>query len=64
MRWLPTRTYENGVYGIFTNAVGMDDGGVRNGNSMILDPYGEIVDECNELGDGFALGTCTPEKRT
>ena len=62
LRWLPARAYENGVYAVFTNPVGMDDDQVRNGNAMILDPYGEIIAECNELGDGLAVGFCTEEK--
>jgi predicted amidohydrolase len=62
MRWLPARAYENGVYGIFTNPIGMDDGQVRNGNAMILDPYGEIITECRSLGDEVTVGLCTPEK--
>ncbi|MCP4173363.1 MAG: nitrilase [Fuerstiella sp.] len=61
MRWLPTRLYENGVYGVFTNPIGLDDGQVRNGNSMILDPFGEIVVECNRLGDEVVVGLCTDE---
>ncbi|MBA7565355.1 (R)-stereoselective amidase [subsurface metagenome] len=62
MRWLPARAYENGVYAIFTNPVGVDDDQIRNGNSMVLDPYGEIVVECNTLGDDVVVGLCTPEK--
>lgn len=62
MRWLPTRLYENGMYGIFTNPVGIDYGQVRNGAAMILDPFGEIVSECHELGDDIAVGLCTAEK--
>ena len=62
MRWLPARAYENGVYAIFTNPIGMDFGQVRNGNAMVLDPFGEVVAECSRLGDDIALGVCTPEK--
>jgi len=62
MRWLPTRAYENGVYAIFSNPVGMDDGEVRNGNAMILDPFGEVIAECTTLGDDVAVGLCTAEK--
>jgi predicted amidohydrolase len=62
MRWLPARAWENGVYAVFTNPVGIDDDQVRNGNAMILDPFGEVIAECNELGDGVVVGTCTPEK--
>ncbi len=62
MRWLPTRAYENGVYSIFTNPIGLDDGEIRNGNSMVIDPYGEVIAECHELGDDIAVGVCTPDK--
>jgi len=62
MRWLPARAYDNGVYAVFTNPVGMDDDQVRNGNSMILDPFGEIIAECRKLDDDFCLGVCTAEK--
>jgi predicted amidohydrolase len=58
MRWLPTRAYENGVYAIFTNPIGMDYGQVRNGNAMILDPFGEVVSECHVLGDDVTVGMC------
>ncbi|MEW6358706.1 MAG: nitrilase family protein [Planctomycetota bacterium] len=62
LRWLPARAYENGIYAVFTNPVGMDDDQVRNGNAMILDPFGEIIAECNTLGDDVVVGLCTPEK--
>ena len=62
MRWLPARAYDNGVYVVFTNPIGLDDGQVRNGNSMILDPFGEVLAECTQLGDDIAVATCTPEK--
>ena len=62
MRWLPTRAYENGIYAVFTNPVGVDDDQIRNGNSMIIDPYGEIVIECNSFGDDVVVGLCIPEK--
>lgn len=62
MRWLPARAYENGIYAIYTNPVGIDGDQVRNGNAMIIDPYGEIVAESNALGDDVVVGLCTPEK--
>ncbi len=62
MRWLPTRLYENGVYGVFTNPIGIDDNEVRNGNSMIIDPYGEVVSECYRLGDDVTVALCTNVK--
>ncbi len=62
LRWLPARAYENGVYAVFTNPIGVDDDSIKNGNSMVLDPYGEIIAECRMLGDGFTLAVCTEEK--
>lgn len=62
MRWLPTRAYENGIYVVFTNPIGVDDDQIRNGNAMIIDPYGEIITECNTLSDDVVVGLCTPEK--
>jgi predicted amidohydrolase len=62
MRWLPARAYDNGIYAVFTNPIGLDDGEVRNGNSMILDPFGEVLTECTALGDDVAVGLCTAEK--
>ncbi len=62
MRWLPTRAYENGVYAVFTNPVGVDDDQIRNGNAMVIDPFGEIIAECNTLGDDVVVALCTAEK--
>ena len=62
MRWLPARAYDNGIYAIFTNPIGDDDGEIRNGNAMVLDPFGEVVSECHELGDDVTVGLCTADK--
>lgn len=62
MRWLPTRAYENGVYAVFTNPVGVDDDQIRNGNAMVLDPFGEVIAECNTLGDDVIVALCTADK--
>lgn len=62
MRWLPARAYDNGIYAVFTNPIGLDDGEVRNGNAMILDPFGEVITECTKLGDDVTVGLCTAEK--
>ena len=62
MKWLPARAYDNGIYAVFTNPVGVDDDQIRNGNSMIIDPNGDVIAECNALGDGVVTGLCTPEK--
>ncbi|UFH54730.1 nitrilase family protein [Spirosoma sp. KNUC1025] len=62
MKWLPARAYDNGIYVVFSNPIGMDDDQLKNGCSMILDPFGDIIAECRELGDAIAIATCTPEK--
>lgn len=62
MHWLPARAYDNGIYAVFTNPIGIDNGEVRNGNAMVLDPYGEVISECRNLGDDVCVGLCTPEK--
>jgi predicted amidohydrolase len=62
MKWLPSRAYDNGIYVVFSNPIGMDDDQLKNGCSMILDPFGDIIAECRTLGDDFVSAIITPEK--
>lgn len=62
MKWLPARAYDNGVYVVFSNAIGMDDDQLKNGCSMILDPFGDILSECRSFDDSFVTAFITPEK--
>jgi predicted amidohydrolase len=62
MRWLPARAFENGIYGVFTNPIGMDYDTVKPGLSMILDPFGEVLTECRSLDDEVVVALLTPEK--
>lgn len=62
MKWLPARAYDNALYAIFSNPIGMDDDQLKNGCSMIIDPFGDIIAECRKLGDDYVIATCTPEK--
>ncbi len=62
MKWLPARAYDNAVYAVFSNPIGMDDDQLKNGCSMILDPFGDIVAECRTLGDDIAIANITSEK--
>jgi predicted amidohydrolase len=62
MKWLPARAYDNGIYAIFSNPIGMDDEQLKNGCSMIIDPFGDIIAECRTLGDDFVSAVLTPEK--
>lgn len=64
MKWLPSRAYDNGIYAIFSNAIGMDDDHLHNGCSMILDPFGDVVAECCSMDKEITLAVLTPEKLT
>jgi len=64
MKWLPARAYDNGIYVVFSNPIGMDDDQLKNGCSMIIDPFGDIIAECRSFEDSFAIATIVPEKLT
>jgi len=64
MRWLPARAYDNAVYYIFSNPIGFDGEQLKNGNSMILDPYGETLSEISNFENDIAVATLTKEKLT
>jgi 5-aminopentanamidase len=53
MKWLPSRAYDNAVYVVFSNPIGMDDDQLKNGCSMIIDPFGNIMKECRSLGNEY-----------
>jgi len=62
MRWLPARAYDNGVYYAFTNPIGYDGEHLKNGNSMILDPYGEVLSEIKSFDNEIAIASLSKEK--
>jgi predicted amidohydrolase len=64
MKWLPSRAYDNALYAVFTNAIGMDADQLKNGCSMVVDPFGDIIAECHTLGDDVVTATLVPEKLT
>lgn len=64
MKWLPARAYDNGVYVVFSNPIGMDDDQLKNGCSCILDPFGDVLNECRTLGNDIITATLTPDKLT
>ncbi|MEZ4849806.1 MAG: nitrilase family protein [Bacteroidia bacterium] len=64
LRWLPARAYDNGVYYVFANPIGYDGEHLKNGNSMILDPYGNILSEVKSFEDEICLATVTRDKLT
>ncbi|WP_407494179.1 nitrilase family protein [Elizabethkingia anophelis] len=62
MKWLPARAYDNGIYVVFSNPIGMDDDQLKNGYSMIIDPFGDILNECQTFEDSFVSSVLTKEK--
>lgn len=62
MKWLPARAYDNAVYAVFSNPIGMDDDQLKNGCSMILDPFGDIIAECRKLDNDLVTATLFQEK--
>ncbi|PSL03778.1 nitrilase family protein [Cecembia rubra] len=64
MKWLPARAYDNAIYAIFSNPIGMDDDQLKNGCSMIIDPFGDILAECRNFEDSFVTAMIYPWKLT
>lgn len=62
MKWLPARAYDNGIYAVFSNPIGMDDDQLKNGCSMIVDPFGDVVAECRALDNDLAIAELSPGK--
>jgi predicted amidohydrolase len=62
MKWLPARAYDNAIYVVFSNPIGMDDDQLKNGCSMILDPFGNILAECRSMDTEFVTAVCTADK--
>lgn len=62
MKWLPARAYDNAIFVVFSNPIGMDDDQLKNGCSMILDPFGDIITECRKLDDDLVTATLYSEK--
>ncbi|WP_276373207.1 nitrilase family protein [Chryseolinea sp. H1M3-3] len=62
MKWLPARSYDNAIYTVFSNPIGMDDDQLKNGCSMIIDPFGDVIAECRTLGDDIVTTALVPEK--
>jgi predicted amidohydrolase len=61
MRWLPARAWENGVYAVFSNPIGLDGGTIKPGLAMILDPHGEVLAESSSLGDDVVVSLLTAD---
>jgi predicted amidohydrolase len=55
MRWLPSRAHDSGLFLVFANGIGVDDDEIRTGNSMILDPYGRILNESRDPAEDMVV---------
>lgn len=64
LKWLPARAYDNAIYVVFSNAIGMDDNQLKNGCSMIIDPFGDIIAECRKLDNDITIATIVADKLT
>lgn len=64
MKWLPARAYDNAVYAVFSNAIGMDDDQLKNGLSMIIDPFGDVIAECRSLENDIVVAELSPDTLT
>ena len=62
MKWLPARAYDNAIYAIFSNPIGMDDDQLKNGCSMVIDPYGDVIAECTSLENEIAIAEVSEDK--
>jgi predicted amidohydrolase len=62
MKWLPARAYDNAIYAVFSNPIGMDDDQLKNGCSMVIDPYGDVIAECTSLDNEIAIAELTADK--
>jgi predicted amidohydrolase len=62
MKWLPARAYDNAIYAVFSNPIGMDDDQLKNGCSMIIDPFGDVLAECRSFEDSFVTAIISPNK--
>ena len=62
MKWMPARAYDNAIYAVFSNAIGMDDDQLKNGCSMVVDPYGDVIAECTSLDNEIVIAEVSADK--
>lgn len=61
LRWLPARAWENGVFAVFSNPIGVDGDTIKPGCAMILDPFGEVLAQNHTQDDEVVVALLTPE---
>ncbi len=62
-KWLPCRSYDNNVFYVFSNGVGIDGPEVRVGCNMIIDPEGIILAETTEAEDDMVIAVLPKSAR-
>jgi predicted amidohydrolase len=62
-KWLPARAYDNNLFYIFANGVGIDGPEVRVGCSAIVDPEGIVLAETTALGDDMIVASLAKSAR-
>lgn len=63
MKWLPSRPYDNNLFYVFPNGVGIDGPEVRVGCSMILDPEGIVLAETRAAGADLVVAPLSRDAR-
>lgn len=63
MKWLPSRAYDNNLFYVFTNGIGIDGPEVRTGNSAILDPEGIVLASTDKAGDDMIVASLSKGAR-
>jgi N-carbamoylputrescine amidase len=59
LKWLPARAYDNGMFHVFSNGVGLDGDEVRTGNAMIIDPNGIVLNESKSIDSDMVIAKIT-----
>jgi predicted amidohydrolase len=54
--------YDNVIYVVFSNPTDMEDDKLKNGCSMIIDPFGDILAVCRSLNNDIVTLTIILEK--
>lgn len=62
-KWLPARAYDNNLFYVFANGVGIDGPEVRVGCSAIVDPEGIILAETTASGDDMVIASLAKRAR-
>ena len=61
LKWLPSRAYDNGMFHIFSNGIGLDHDELRTGNAMIIDPNGIVLRESKSIDSDMVVSKINKE---